>query len=275
MSKETRQEEQEALKGLDMAPTLDFYKKRDIQFPEIQKQGLPAHVALLNPENLELTEEELGGLLALFPKNARARSILSEIECLPSLWFHESSTGEHIEVTTEPQNAISDTAIVPSKIEYQNWAEATKTGSIKLFRIPETAASTNVRRLVTAQGFIHEIAHSIAAVTTYGDETLRMPNGKTVQGFNEIIKFSELTKNLPPISHYSSTYRNTEGKYEHPNAANTLLAINEELAETIAAYIVGFSYCEDPKKQLDPFIDRPQVREFIENFLNAELVSRA
>ena len=268
MSKETRQEEQETLKGLDMAPTLDFYKKMDIQFPEIQKQDLPAHVALLNPENLELTEEELGGLLALFPKNARARSILSKIECLPSLWVQESSTEEHREVTTEPQDAISDTTIVPSKIEYPNWGEATKTGSIKLFRIPETAASEDVRRIVTAQGFIHEVAHSIAITAMKCTENLRM-NGEEVDGFDKIIEFANLTENLAAISHYASTYRAPDGTFN-----NNLTAISEELAETIAAYLLGFVYCEDSKRKLDPFIDRPKVRKFIQDFLNAELVSR-
>lgn len=242
--------------------------------PEIPEMDFP--YPLDHRKLIGLSERELGGLLSLFPDNARKRSILRVVVGQPAAWFHQDSTSEQPKITTNPAEALSETAIVPSYIDYTPWNELrVPTADIWLFKIPQTAVSPKVKKLVLAEGFVHEIGHSIVQPALYvRDHTLKFPDGKIVNGLEAMLHFAELAEQHSPISHYASTYRGPNNKFESdkPNY-NVKTAISEEMCETIAAHLLGFAYCGNDSRGKNPFADRPEVRDFVRGFLNAELVT--
>lgn len=261
--------------GLDMRETLDWYKSSGVEMPPIPEMDFS--YPLENRELIELSERELGGLLALFPENARKRSILRKVVGQPPTWFHKDSTSEQPKPTTNEAEAMSPTAIVPSYIDYTSWGELkVPTADIWLYKIPQNAASEEVRRLVLAEGFVHEVGHSIVQPALYvGDHSLKFPDGKTVNDLEAMLHFAELAEQHSPISHYASTYRGPNNKFESDNPSyNVKTAISEEMCETIAAYFLGFAYCGDDSRGKNPFSDRPEVRDFVRDFLNAELIKK-
>ena len=261
--------------GLDMSETLNWYQKSGIKIPEIPKTDFSHPVE--QGELIELSERELGGLLSLFPENAIKRSILRKVVGKPATWFHQDSTNEQPQPTTSETEALSPTAIVPSYIDYTPWGELKKpTADIWLYQIQETAAPENIRKLVLSEGFIHEVGHSIVQPALYvKDYNLKFPDGEIINGFDAMLHFAELAEQHPPISHYSSTYRGPNNKFESdkPNY-NPMTAISEEMCENIAAHLFGFAYCGYDSRGKNPFADRPEVKKFVIDFLNAELVSR-
>lgn len=259
--------------GLDMKETLDWYKSSGVEMPPIQERDFS--YPLEKRELIELSERELGGLLALFPENARERSILRKVAGQPPTWFHRDSTSEQPKPTTSETEAMSPTAIVPSYIDYTSWKELkVPTADIWLYKIPQNAASENVRRLVLAEGFVHEIGHSIVQPALYlEDHNLKFPDGKIVNCLEAMLHFAELAEQHSPISHYASTYRGSNNKFESDNQNyNVKTAISEEMCEAIAAYFLGFAYSGDDARSRNPFADRPEVRKFVREFLNAELM---
>ncbi|MEK6899324.1 MAG: hypothetical protein AABW79_04485 [Nanoarchaeota archaeon] len=261
--------------GLDMRETLEWYKDSGIEMPEINEMSFPYPIE--NGGLIELSERELGGLLALFPENARRRLILRKVVGQPSTWFHGSSTNEQPRPTTNQAEALSLTAIIPSYIDYTPWTELkVPTADIWLYKIPQNSASEEVRKIVLAEGFIHELGHGIVQPALYvKDHNLKFPDGKIVNGLDAMLHFAELAEQHSPISHYASTYRGLNNKFEsdRPNY-NAKTAISEEMCETIAGYILDFSYCGNDARGKNPFADRLEIRDFVGNFLNAELVKK-
>ena len=260
--------------GLDMGQTIEWYKSSGIRLPSTTlDKSLPRPIE--NQDFIELSDRELCGLLYLFPENSRMRSILRKIVGQPATWFHRDSTGEKPVPTTNQEEALSPTAIVPSYTDYTPWDELkVPTADIWLYKIQENAAPKDVRRIILSEGFIHEIGHSIVQPALYVDEyILRFPDGRLVNGLEAILKFAELSEQHPPISHYASAYRGKNNKFESdkPNY-NINTAISEELCEAIAAYFLGFAYCGGDSRGKNPFADRPEIRNFVRDFLDAELV---
>ena len=275
MEKHESSAEQYKTSGLDMRETLEWYRSSGIEMPPIPEMDFSHPVE--NQELIELSEREMGGLFALFPENARKRSILRKVIGQPPTWFHRDSTNEQPKPTTNEAEAMSPTAIVPSYIDYTPWSELkVPTADIWLYKIPQNAASEKVRRLVLAEGFVHEVGHSIVQPALYaGDHSLKFPDGKIVNGLETMLHFAELAEQHPPISHYASTYRGLNNKFESDNPNyNAKTAISEEMCETIAAYLLGFAYCGDNSRGKNPFSDRPKVRDFVRDFLNAELIKK-
>ena len=269
--------EQYKTSGLDMRETLEWYKSSGIKTPKIPEMDFSYPVE--HGELIELSERELGGLLSLFPENAKRRSILRKVVGQPPTWFHRNSTSEQPQPTTSEAEAeaLSPTAIVPSYIDYTPWGELkVPTADIWLYQIPQNAAPENVRKLVLSEGFVHEVGHSIVQPALYvEDHTLKFPDGKIINGLEAMLHFAELAEQHSPISHYASTYRGPNNKFESDNPNyDAKRAINEEMAETIAAYLLGFTYCGDNSRGKNPFADRPEVRNFVRDFLNAELVKK-
>lgn len=267
--------EQYKTSGLDMRGALDWYKSSRVEMPPIPEMDF-SH-PLEKQELIGLSKRELGGLLALFPENARKRSILRKVVGQPPTWFHKDSTSEQPKPTTNEAEAMSPTAIIPSYIDYTPWSELkAPTADIWLYKIPQNAASEEVRRLVLAEGFVHEIGHSIVQPALYvGDHNLKFPDGKIVNGLESMLHFAELAEQRSPISHYASAYRGHNNKFESDNPSyNAKTAISEEMCETIAAYILRFAYCGDSSRGANPFADRPEVIDFVRDFLNAELIKR-
>jgi len=267
--------EQYKTSGLDMRETLEWYKSSGIEMPKIPEMDFFHSVE--NQELIELSEREMGGLFALFPENARKRSILRKVVGQSPTWFHRDSTSEQPKPTTKEAEAMSPTAIVPSYIDYTPWGELkVPTADIWLYQIPQNASPENVRKLVLSEGFVHEVGHSIVQPALYIEEhTLKFPNGKIINGLEAMLHFAELAEQHSPISHYASTYRGPNNKFESDKSNyNVKTAISEEMCETIAAHLLGFAYCGNDSRGKNPFTDRPEVKDFVRDFLNAELVKK-
>lgn len=257
--------------GLDMRETLEWYKATTLRLPKVLAALLHP---IEDPHLIELSAQELGGLFSLFPENAQKRSILRKVIGKPATWFHKNSTSEQPIPTTEPAEALSSTAIIPSYVDYTPWKELrTPTADIWLYQIPQTIPEP-VRKIILTEGFIHEVGHTIVNSALYvNDYTLKFPNEKLVNGLEAILHFAELAEKYPPISHYASTYRGPQNKFESVNPNYKVqTAVSEELCETIAAYFLEFAYCGDDARGKEPFKDRPEVKAFVKDFLNAELV---
>ncbi|MFA6529096.1 MAG: hypothetical protein WCT46_06190 [Candidatus Gracilibacteria bacterium] len=198
------------------------------------------------------------------------------------MWFEKESTPTTPRVTNNPSEALSETAIIPSYTDYGSPSiEAGKLAAdIHLYAI-HSAGDSRIAKIITVQGLVHEIAHCVSAQIIWGDDCNlafkdgTLMDGTLMDGMSFIAKFCELTENLPSMSHYSGFYRNADGSY--PGGSNAqevqklLIAASEELAESITAYLLGFTYCEDnPERCLDPFKDRPMVRDLVAKFLEAE-----
>jgi hypothetical protein len=260
--------------GLDMRETLEWYKNSGVVLPTIvTDKNLPHSIE--NEELIGLSRGEVAGLFYLFPKNAQNRSILRKVVGQPTTWFHRDSTSEQPIPTTNKEEALSLTSIVPSYIDYTPWGELkVPTADIWLYQIPHDATSEEVRKIVLAEGFIHEVGHSIVQPALYIEKhILKFPDGKLVNGLEAMLQFAELSERHPPISHYSSTYRGKNNKFESDNPNyNVNTAISEEMCEAITAHFLGFAYSGNDARSKNPFADRPEVRTFVRNFLNAELI---
>lgn len=256
--------------GLDMDETINWYKIAGINIPPIVEKDFPYPIE--NKNLIGLSESELGGLLSLFPENSRKRSILRKVVGQPSAWFHKDSTKEKPQPTRNQAEALSPTAIIPSYIDYAPWNELkTPAADIWLYEIPKNAASDEIGRIIAAEGFIHEVGHSIIQpAISEEDYNLKFPDGTIINGFEAIMHFAELAEQHDPISHYASTYRGPNNKFEGDNA---ITAISEEMCETIAAHLLGFAYRNNDQKGNDPFADRLEIKDYIKKFLNAERIS--
>ncbi len=269
--------------GLDMRETLEWYKNSGVVLPAIAtNKNLPSPTE--NQDLIGLSNRELAGLFYLFPENARNRSILRKVVGQPTTWFHRDSTSEQPIPTTNREDAISPTSIVPSSIDYRPWRELkVPTADIWLYQMPKDAVSEDVSRIVLSEGFIHEVGHSIVQPALYIEaHTLKFLDGRLVNGLEAMLHFAELAEQHPPISHYASTYRGKNNKFESDNPNynvesdnpnyNVNTAISEEMCEAIAAHFLGFAYSGDNARCRNPFADRPEVRLFVIDFLNAELI---
>jgi hypothetical protein len=266
----------EKLSGLDMGPTIEWYKQAGVSISSsLKNKPLPYNVE--SSQYIELTEQELAKLFYLLPKNARKRSILQKIIGQPVTYFSKESTSERPMPTTSQHESLSPTAIIPSFTDYTPWNEQKRpAANIWLYQLPKDAVPEDVRKIILSEGFIHELGHTLVQPALYiNDYTLKMPDGKLVNGLESLLQFAELAEKHAPISHYASTYRGKDNRFESDNLNyNLKTAISEELCETIAAYYLGFAYCGDDARSRSPFADRPEIKEYVRNFLNAELVKK-
>lgn len=257
--------------GLDMGPTIKWYETQSAELAcHLPPSGFQiSYLEMVRgKEFLNLQMTDLAGLLALFPQAARDRSFLTQIEGRPSLWFHRDSPTNGPKPTPERAEALSPTAIIPSYTDYSGLPNFV----IHLYEIPEEACTAAVRRIIHAQGFVHEYAHTIIAPALYTQELyrLQMPNGRIGGGRECIARFAEAAERHSPISHYAAAYRNAEGNFKEDKYHTPW---NEELAECITAYLLGFVFCEDADRRFRPFADRPKVRRWVEEFLTAARVA--
>ncbi len=267
--------EKDKTSGLDMKKTLDWYGGSKIEMPQVPEIDLPCPIE--NKDLIELSEKELGGLFSMFPENARNRSIMKKVIGKPSAWFHKNSTNKQPQETHNQIEALSPTAIVPSYIDYNKEDETKElTANVYLYKIPKDIVSEKIRKIVLAQGFIHEIGHSIVQPLLYEkNHTLKFPNGKKINGYEAMMHFAKLAEQHPPISDYSSTYRGDNNKFESNDPDyNKKIPISEEMSEALTADVLGFTYCNDESRRKNPFADRPEIKKFIQDFLNAELLKK-
>jgi len=259
------------LSGLDMAETISWYSNSEVILPPLFL-GHNLAKSVENKELIELSRRDLGTLFDLFPVNSRSRSILRKVVGQPTTWFDKASLDGKPTPTTDESNAISPTAIIPSYIDYREWQKTgIPTADIWLYKLPGSIPP-NVRRLITAEGFVHEVSHSVVQPALYVDShNLRFPDGRIVNGLEAMLEFAKLAEQHPPISHYASAYRTTDNKFKGGDNQGT--AISEEFCETVAAHLLGFAFCRDEQRGKNPFADRPKIKSFVASFLNAELVT--
>lgn len=259
--------------GLDMAPTIAWYTaNRDLltsKIPMAVETHMPFKAS--GSERFALTPDEVSGIILRFPSQAIGRSRLNNegsIVGKPTLYFSKGATPDNIITTSDESDALSPTAIIPSYIDNTRWRQTgTPSSDIWLFQLPETVDPV-VRRIIHAEGLAHEFAHSFATQALYTENyRLKLPSGETVDGFEYLLTFAQTAEKYSPMSHYSSFYRKDGEEFKNN------VAIEEELVETIAAHLLGFVFCADEKRRLDPLVDRPDIKDMIESFLGAEVVT--
>jgi hypothetical protein len=253
--------------GFDMKKTIEWYRDSGITLPNMSlTESMPITIA--NTYLLNLSHQEIAGLYNLFPENARRRNVVDTITGKSGLYFHRNSTMEDITTTLDSNEAISPTAIVPSYIGYSG----TGRGHINLYKLLSNLPES-VKSIISSQGLVHELSHGIIHPTldseNYPGYSLKFSDGKIVSGVDAMIEFAEMTEKHQPISLYASLYRKD---FSNPDSGSVFRAIREDCAETIAAYLLGFAYCEDDQRSGEPFADRPEIKEFVRNFLEAKLV---
>lgn len=259
--------------GFDLGVTIDWYEKNMDQIlnnlPEQAKK--PIKIPIENGGLVELSSEELEALWLLFPEAARDRSIVRSVKGQPMTWFHKDSTSIQPIPTTESEQALSSTAIIPSYVDYTRWrTEGQPAADIWLYKLPENV-SPKVKKVISSEGFIHEVAHTIISPILYSQEyKLQLPNGQVVDAFDYLMQFANMAESKQPISHYASTYRTSENKFV--GGDNPKRAIDEELAETVTAHLLHFAFCHNDARGLDPMADRPEIKQWVKDFLNARKV---
>jgi len=269
------------ISGLDMKPTIQWYEANKYQLlqhlPKPLNEPIPYEIE--NPENIRLSEDDLSGLISLFPRNARERSILRKIVGKPETWFSKDSTQQQPLSTTSIEDSLSSTAIIPAYTDTSYWQS---TGDPKcdvwLYKISDAACSSDVSKIILSESFIHEAGHALInpAYDPLREQTLKLPDGRVVNGFDYVFEFATMAENHNPISHYASVYRGKNNKFESDDPTyDPRIPVSEELSETIAAFLLGFAFGNDEQRSMDPFADRPEIKKFVEDFLNAELVSKS
>ena len=273
----------EPISGLDMGPTIAWYHNNQGAL-----EGRIRDLFRANEGNMPATFPDMEGLdedtvrlvrgvLSLFPESARNRSIARSIQANPPLWFHKDSATVSPRPTPNRDESLSDTAIIPSYIAYDRGSGDRLYAIIHLYDIPAVEGmSDKMRTIILTEGLIHELAHSIAIELAYAEGYALQIGSEAMSGSDVLQTFVDLTEKKKPISHYSSSYRTESGGYPDPweDFEKWIVAVGEELAETVAAYLLGFVFCEDESRRLAPFNrENAFVRDFIRLFLEARRIS--
>ena len=269
---ESRRGDPKPISGLDMAPTISWYTTNKDKLSKLLPPSVeePSPFPTMDGDYFSITDGEIASLVALFPERAILRSRLNTGSVIgkPTLYFAKGATPDDIKTTGAEEEALSPTAIIPSYTDNERWQNTGRLSSdVWLFHIPE-GVDPVVRRIIHAQGFVHELAHTIATQALYSEGYgLEFLDGRVRRAYDYLIEFANAAEKYAPISHYSSFYR------KKGEELKSLVAIEEELVETIAALLLGFAFSPDKSKRLDPLADRPDVRRFIVDFLHAKAIT--
>ncbi len=270
------------LDALDMKKTIDWYQRNGLTFARCVGDVIDAvdsGYQLHNTELIPLSQKEIHFVCNLFPQASRDRSIVTSISGEEPLWFSKASTPTFDGLRTTPKRdeALSPTAIIPSYADYSVWQKGgPPSADIKIYRIDDDLAPAHIRKLIAAQGLVHELGHGIVAPAAYiKDYQLELSEGRKMSGLDFLTAFANCAEEHPAISHYASFYRGPQNKFTSPQQGyNELVAISEEMCESIAAHLLGFSFRTDiMQRNVDPLFDRPKVKWFVQEFLNAKRIN--
>lgn len=258
--------------GLDMKGAINWYAQSGIQIPFPKKSKMPQGVTIEGQEFMDLTETQLSALYNRFRPNARERSILTTVIGEPTRWFDKNSRVEK-KSTTDPNERLSPTSIIPGETAYPENRPGNQIGVVYLYKTPNEIANAYVRGIIAAQAYVHEIGHTIVqpALYTHKNQIIEFPNGKRMSNKEAMLIFQNLAERSTPISEYAALHRDKNGLFEKVKGDNGL-ALSEELCESIAAHILGFTYHGNNSGSKDPFANNSQIREFTADFLEAKLV---
>lgn len=159
-------------------------------------------------------------------------------------------------------------AIIPGYTDYSKWPEA----EITLYQIPEAAVSDKVVvALITAEAAVHEDSHGVTANLMYGDSFIKLPNGEVIHGqdFTTGV-FGTLAEQHPPITHYSSQFRDKEGKFKDDGQLK--VSIGEELAETWTVFSLDYGSGVLTDMRIDPLADRPELKRITYHLMRSTII---
>lgn len=220
-----------------------------------------------------ISEREMQGIIAQFPASARQRSNLELVELRGPRWFHRDSLNGAPKMTDDIREAISPMAFIPSMVHGLKALDPTRIPSwlsvVTLFQIPvEAHVSADVARIIHAQGFAHEYAHTIVTpeIQVAGLPPLVLPEQDPIDPFELFVHYFDMIEAAGPISHYASAYF-TDGKFS-PGNNSGLTALNEQTVESIVAHLFGFAFRTDGQG-LAPFEGRDALAAFVDTYLAA------
>lgn len=265
----------QTVSGFDMAPTIAWYYRniaeiqRRLPPPIVRRPPSPSFTVVgIDDSRGDFTLEHIQALLWLFPAAARDRMVMDQVAFGPSTWFHRNTTMDNIIPTTDVGEALSPTAVAPSKVDVtreDNWCGFKMTP--RVFYIADGLMPDAVRRVIYLQAFTHELAHTLANPEVWGrtSVSLRGQDGVVKSQLEFINEFEAQFNSAPPISHYASAYFDRElGRLPD----NSLTGICESMAEAITAYLLGFAFRTDGSG-LNPFVGREALHELLSWYLLA------
>lgn len=257
------------LSGLDLKGAIDFYRRNSAELLKRlpgDANNTDIQYDLDKPDCMAVTPSQINALINLFPRQARERFYVDAIRGYPTVYFRRDYAPGR-EVTFDATEAISETAIVPSFIPDH------PDGHIGIFRIPESVIPEEIiRRIIHSQGLVHELVHSLAKrAKSQGTEQIQLPSSRIVNTKDYLLGLREILEEHAPISAYSSAFRLPNGKLDD-NEGRLFQSIDENLAEIVTAHLLGFSFCDDDSRGLNPFADRKGLVKLAQDYLSARKV---
>jgi hypothetical protein len=267
--------------GFDRAPTFRAYEQ---QLPALSEamaatysSSTPAPRDISDADRLiVISHDEIERLWGLFPEVARTRALPTRLQSDGPQWFSNVS-GATPELTEQLSEAISPTSFALGVTQYL-WdrEEGGLRARVVLYQTPEASGfGSDVQRVSQAKVAAHEFAHTIITPDlNVKNVELVLPGGRRVDPAEFLFEFYLAAINYPAISDYSSAYRR-EGFTEDPGKLKA--TINEELADSIAAYLLGFTVSPEdqdnpPTITFRPFEGREDVRTLVHDYLHAQRV---
>lgn len=263
------------LAGFDLAPVLDWLEANKTTVKQKlawlhEPMCAPMHINADGIEHLQLTALEITEIIHRFPEAARKRSALRNLRGMPVTWFRRGMNPASPEITENIAEALGPRAFVPGHNTPIIWTRDHKANQIELFHLGGTPPE--IARYMATHALIHEYTHTILNPLWYskGEEyRIKIPGQEEMNGPMFMVKFAVAATPHPAISHYSATYRPFPA---FPNEDIFNVCVGEEFCESVAALMLGYIYCNDPERCFDPFRDRPEVKQLVVDFLNAEHV---
>jgi hypothetical protein len=211
-----------------------------------------------------------------------------EVRAAEPRWVSRIATeGGMPQFTHDPSDALSPTASLLAATLFERSGEVGMRMVVELYEVPESSGfSREARQIAQTKAYVHEVAHMISRLEwdVRAANIRLLKDGEQIDPRDFIIDFVEAAEEHPPISNYSAAYRDDEGEFFFPDSdgldeeqrrqaiKDLEQAIGEELAECITAYLLGFTVAPDGEVSFDPFSDRPDVQEAVENYLNAKRI---
>jgi hypothetical protein len=264
------------LKGYDMKDTLRWYT-RNISRLSIGNNRMRKNYPIENQGLAQLEPECIRNVISQFPRNARDRSIIDKISWQKPTWFAKETLETGVPTpTTDADNAISPTAIIPGYTGYYLNDAGRLRADIKLYQL-EFWIDPVVRQAVQTEAVAHEYAHTVIAPSLYGNQNLELPDGTIVNGEDFLMNIGMKAEKRIPISNYAEVYRDfsaSEGLPYKIMHGDKKTAISEELAETIAAIVLPFALHNPQNISIrnSHLANRREIVRGLEDFLNARKV---
>ncbi len=214
-----------------------------------------------NPKKVfvQLGEAAMAGLWRLFPKTARDRSLLAHVSWSATHWFKRDSTACPPQLTVDLVEARAVDACCVAAFYEGSDAE------IILFHLSKERCPAFLLPIVHSYAFVRAVARSIIA-SDWETECVDLPDGESMEGRRLLADLAMIAQAHSPISFYAAACR------EQATFGFDVGASDEELAENVTARLLGFTFCGDDVRGLDPFVDRPIVAARIDRYLAAKRV---